>query len=342
MSFATTKSTKLAVVLTPAILCQCGCRGIQSALDPAGPQSRSISGHWWLLFWVCTVVFVLVVGFMLYGLWRSKIQTPNDAPVDPAKETRTTWYVSACVVATVVILFVFLVASLSTAKTIFSKPGGKPLEIEVTGHQWWWEVRYPDPDSSKIVVTANEIHIPAGQPVHILLKSADVIHSFWVPKLQGKMDLIPMHSNSLWMQADFPGVYRGQCAEFCGHQHAHMSFLVIAEPLADFNQWRDQQIQSGPPPADPVLRKGQHVFLSSSCVLCHTLRGTTASATLAPDLTHFASRHTIAAGTLSNDRASLERWIVNSQGVKPGNKMPPNDLNPEDLQNLLSYLGSLK
>ncbi|HZS47512.1 MAG TPA: cytochrome c oxidase subunit II [Blastocatellia bacterium] len=329
------------VLLTIIFLTQLSCKGIQSALDPAGPESGRINNLWWLLFGVCAVVFILVITFLFYALAHAR-RYKDGAPIGIDAQKKMTRNISICVAITVIILFVFLVASLTIGKSIYTNSSPDVLTIEVVGHQWWWEVHYPTDEASKRVVTANEIHIPVGQPVRLRLSSGDVIHSFWVPNLQGKMDLIPMHLNSEWIKADHPGVFRGQCAEFCGHQHAHMSLLVIAEPQDQFNAWMDQQRQSTNTPSDPVLQRGQHVFLSSTCILCHTIRGTLANGTNAPDLTHLASRQTIAAGTLPNNRGYLSGWVVDSQSIKPGNKMPPNHLNPDDLQALLTYLESLK
>jgi cytochrome c oxidase subunit 2 len=216
------------------------------------------------------------------------------------------------------------------------------VNIEITGHQWWWEVRYQDPDASSIFTTANEIHIPVGVPVTFTLKATDVIHSFWVPNLHGKKDLIPGKVSTIWLQADKAGVYRGQCAEFCGHQHAHMALWIFAEPREQFDAWRRNQIQSAVAPASSTEQKGQQVFLSSACVMCHAINGTTAGANVGPNLTHLASRNTIAAATLPNDREHLAQWVSDSQQIKPGNRMPPNKLLPEDMQALLDYLQSLK
>jgi cytochrome c oxidase subunit 2 len=337
----TLKKSKAVLLVTAILVSQYSCKGIQSALDPAGPGSGRIVSLWWLLFWVCSVVFALVIIFLFYSLLHSR-KYAEGAPIEINAQHKMTRTVAVCVALTSLILFVFLIASLTAGKAIFSGSGSDVVTIEVVGHQWWWEVHYPDDNASKRVVTANEIHIPVGRPVRVLLSSADVIHSFWVPNLQGKIDLVPMHLNSEWIRADRPGVFRGQCAEFCGHQHAHMSLLVIAEPSDKFNAWLDQQRRSTETPLDPAVQKGQQVFLSSPCVLCHTVRGTIANGTQAPDLTHLASRQTIAAGTLPNNRGYLSGWILDSQGVKPGNKMPPNHLTADDLQSVLSYLESLK
>jgi cytochrome c oxidase subunit 2 len=216
------------------------------------------------------------------------------------------------------------------------------LTIEITGHQWWWEIRYLDADASNIFSTANEIHIPVGVPVTFNLRAADVIHSFWVPNLSGKKDLIPGKLASIWLQADRPGSYRGQCAEYCGAQHAHMALWIIAESQDQFEVWRRNQMQSALPTAGDSQRRGQQVFLSSSCVMCHAINGTPAGSNVGPNLTHVGSRSMIAAATLQNTREHLQQWVTNSQAIKPGNKMPQNDLAADDLQALLDYLQSLR
>ena len=216
------------------------------------------------------------------------------------------------------------------------------IAIDVTGHQWWWEIRYNDVDASNIFTTANEIHIPVGVPVTFTLHGADVIHSFWVPNLAGKKDLIPGKVNSIWLQADKPGVYRGQCAEYCGLQYAQMAFWVIAESQEQFNAWKQNQTQTSVPAASDSQKRGQQVFLSSTCVMCHAINGTPAGSNIGPNLTHVGSRNTLAAATMANTREHLAQWIKDSQQIKPGNKMPQNNLSDADLQSLIDYLQSLK
>lgn len=315
-----------------------GCSGIQSALDPRGPQAARIAAEWWLLFWVSTAVFVAVAGLLLYAVFRARRGELTDVA---EVEGGGRGIVIGGTVLTVLILFVLLINSVSTGRAISTFPEGNPLTIEVIGYMWWWEVRYLDEDPSQIVTTANEIHIPVGQPVVVHLISRDVIHSFWVPNLHGKIDLVPGQENRLWLQADEPGIFRGQCAEFCGLQHALMAFLVVAQPLEEFNAWREQQLQAATPPTDPTQVRGQEVFFAAGCALCHTVRGTRALSAFGPDLTHLISRRTLAAATIPNTRGNLAAWIVDPQHVKPGNLMPPTILNPEDLQALLAYLDSL-
>jgi cytochrome c oxidase subunit 2 len=238
-------------------------------------------------------------------------------------------------------LFGLLVAAILTTRGINASPRGG-IEIVVTARQWWWQFDYDDPDQSQRITTANEITIPVGVPVHLDLRSPDVIHSFWVPNLHGKRDLVPGHPATFIVQADRPGVFRGQCAEFCGLQHAKMAFWVNAVPRDQYDAWVAQQRSQSAIPATPSQRKGQEVFMESPCPLCHSLRGTDASGKTAPDLTHFAGRRSIAAATLSNTRDHLDVWIRDPQGVKPGNQMPPMILEREKLGPLLDYLESLR
>jgi cytochrome c oxidase subunit 2 len=242
-----------------------------------------------------------------------------------------------------VVLLGWLVNSVMTARTLYAEPykDRGALTITVNGKRFWWEIKYLH-GNDVVANTANEIHIPVGQPVVFKLTATDVIPSFWVPALAGKMDLIPGRTNQVWLQADRPGIYRGQCAEYCGEQHAHMAFEVIAEELPQFNSWLTRQAEPAHEPADDRAKKGRMVLENSPCALCHQVRGTMAGGLIAPDLTHLASRRYIASGTLPNNRGSLAGWIVNAQGVKPGNHMPRINLDAESLDNLLAYLETLK
>jgi cytochrome c oxidase subunit 2 len=212
----------------------------------------------------------------------------------------------------------------------------------VTGYQWWWSVEYLNADPSLIVTTANELHVPVGRPILLTLKSADVIHSFWVPSLHGKTDLVPGRENATWLQVDRPGIFRGQCAEFCGVQHAHMSLSVIAESSDQFEQWLSAQRQPAPAPLTAEQSRGRDVVERGPCALCHTIRGTNAGARMGPDLTHFATRSTIAAGTVPNTRGNLAGWIADPQHLKPGSRMPATGLAAEDLQAVVAYLETLR
>jgi cytochrome c oxidase subunit II len=316
--------------------------GAHSALSPMGPQAERVEGLWQFLWITALVVFLAVVVAFLWGALRRRGEAaPDDPSLVRGASRRTYLLIGGATLTSAAIIFAFLVVDLVAARGLTVAPPS-PLLIEVTANRWWWDVDYPADPPSLHVTTANEIHVPAGFPVVVVLRSNDVIHSFWPPSLSGKRDLIPGQETSLWFQADTPGVYRGQCAEFCGHGHAKMAFLIIAEPPDSFAAWLAAQRDSARTPADSLTRRGQEVFLAGTCVMCHSVRGTPAGSRVGPDLTHLASRRTIAAGSLPNRRAALAGWIVDPQRTKPGARMPPNDLAPDDLHALLAYLESLE
>lgn len=317
----------LAVVGAVAALLVADAAAQQSAVDPRSPNARSIADLWWILFWLGTAVFIVVMLLVLVAVVRRRHE-----------EQGHRFVVGAGAVIPFFILAVVFGATLMTMRALADRDEEDALRIHIVGHQFWWEVRYPDAD----FVTANEINIPAGEDVRLDITTDDVIHSLWVPELSGKLDLIPGKTNTLWLHADEPGSYRGQCAEFCGIQHANMAFLVVARAPEDFAGWLEGQQQLANVPSSDVVKRGQEVFLSSACVYCHAVRGTNASGELGPDLTHLASRQTLAAGTLENNRGNLAGWIVDPQAIKPGNLMPGVDLSSEELQALLSYLESLE
>jgi cytochrome c oxidase subunit 2 len=311
-----------------------------SALNPAGSEARLIDRLWDAMFLTASVVFVLVVLALLWAAFRQR--RTDDAPLSPERERPLKTVVGLATGVTIVVLFGFLIYDVAVGREITSNPGPHALQIRVTGHQWWWEVQYRDSIANDWATTANEIHVPTGRPVALELRSTDVIHSFWPPNLSPKRDLIPGNVNSLSFRAESSGVYRGQCAEYCGLQHAKMAFLVIAEPPDSFAQWLARQRDTAMTPTDQLTRRGQEVFLGSTCAMCHAISGTPAGSRVGPDLTHLASRKTIAAGTLPNTRGNLAGWIVNPQSIKPGTRMPANQLEPADLQALLAYLETLK
>jgi cytochrome c oxidase subunit 2 len=292
------------------------------------------------MYAIAAVVFVLVVAALLAALFRRR-RAGEDAE-DPVRERRMAAVIALSAGATVATLVAVLFLSFGTGRRLTATPPPEALQILVTGRQWWWEVEYRDSVANRWATTANEIHVPVGRPVVFELRGGDVIHSFWVPNLGVKRDMIPGQETSIWFRADSPGVYRGQCAEFCGYQHAKMAFLVVAEPAPQFTAWLERQRDTARTPADSVAQRGQEVFLASSCVMCHAVAGTPAGSRVGPDLTHLAGRRTIAAGTLPNTRGHLAGWIVDPQQIKPGSRMPPNQLEPGDLQALLAYLESLE
>jgi cytochrome c oxidase subunit 2 len=312
-----------------AALLVAGCSGPQSALHPAGPSASRLAGLWWGLFFVAAAVWVIVVFLIVWAvvLRRGKEVKPRGGG------TRAV-VIAGIVLPTVVLLATFGVA-VGVMRAEADPPQPSVMTIDVIGHTWWWEVRYPG------FTTANEIHIPVGQAVDVRLRTADVIHSFWVPSLTSKRDMIPNKTNELWLQADEAGTYRGQCAEFCGVEHAGMSFLVVAQPADDFRAWLADQARPAQTPTQQLAARGEQVFTSASCASCHTVRGTSAQGGVGPDLTHFGSRQELGAGVAPNDPGWLGGWIANSQTVKPGNLMPPQPLASADLQAVIAYLESL-
>lgn len=321
----------VAIMALPALA---SCGGATNALRPQGPAAAQIADLWWFMFWVAAVIFIGVMGTLGYALFRRREQAERP----PQRSDGLGLIIGGGIVLPLVVITVLFGLTLTTLNALNAYARATALTIEVDGQQWWWEVRYPEQG----IVTANEIHIPVGRPVRLELRSKDVVHNIWVPELNGKMDLIPNRVNAFWLQADQSGVYRGKCAEFCGTQHAMMAFVVVAEPEEQFQAWLAQQSQPAFDPTDPVLQQGKQIFLGSACVYCHTIRGTVASGKLGPDLTHLASRRTLGAGILDNNRGNLSGWIVNAQAIKPGNRMPPMYLDSESLHALIAYLESLE
>ena len=327
-------------LLAAALMLLNGCAASSpSSLSPNAPDARGIANLTWLMFAIAAVVFIAVTVLLVIGFSRQRNQI-EPVILNPPHERRTlTLVLIFGGVLPAVVLTAVMALSVAIDNSEVSAKSRPPLTIEVVGHQWWWEVRYPGQN----IITANEIHIPTGQPVEIKLTTADVIHSFWVPQLHGKLDTIPGQTNTMTLQADQAGSYRGQCAEYCGLDHAKMAFQVIAEDEETFNAWLKQETQVAPDPPDgSVEKQGQQAFLGSACTYCHTIRGTNASGTLGPDLTHIASRRTIGAGVLPNIPGNLAGWITNAQAIKPGNKMPPMDFDSVQIQQIIAYFETLK
>jgi len=317
--------------------------GPQSALDSAGIQALRIEHLWWFFFAVCLVVYVIVLVVAIVAVIRRR-NVPDPVPTEVAseREHRLVRIVGAAIGVTVLLLVTMIVGDFLTRRALRSLDTGDPLEIRVTGHQWWWEFQYQDPIPSNLVTTATELHLPEGRPVKFVMRSADVIHSFWMPNLAGKRDLFPGRLTQLVVRADKRGRYIGQCAEFCGFQHASMRFLVVVESPAQFQEWLRSQRQPAATPVTAAQVRGQQVFLATTCIMCHTIQGTPAMSRVGPDLTHVASRQWIASGFLPNTRAHLGGWIADPQRIRPGVRMPANPLPPQDLRALLEYLGSLR
>jgi cytochrome c oxidase subunit 2 len=303
------------------------CTSDHQIMRGAGEGGARISVIGWFMFITSGVIAAVFVGLLAWALVRGG--------------TRPAWLPeNGFVIAGGIVLPAAVIVALTafTLTTLNDRNAPGSLQIEVVGHQFWWEVHYP----ATGVTTANEFRIPAGRDVRITLRSVDVIHSFWVPDLDGKIDMIPGQTNHITLRAEHAGVYRGQCAEFCGLQHARMAFFIRASPPAEFDRWLAHERQPAAEPTTASQRAGREAFEQLPCASCHTITGTSADGTVGPDLTHLAERSTLAAGVIPNDRGHLGGWIANSQTIKPGNLMPPIPLEPRQLQALLDYLEHLK
>lgn len=301
----------------------------------SGHDAQEISRLIALFGGVSIAVVVLIALLLASSIWhRRPADTSGGRP--QRDEGGLPWIYWGVGISAVVLLICMLF-NLGTIAAVARTPDDAAITVQVTAHQWWWEVEYQDPDSHKDFLSANEIHIPAGEKVRILLSSADVIHSFWVPSLAGKMDVIPGQTNVTWVQADQPGTYRGECAVFCGAEHARMEFRVVAQTPKDFEAWKVHQLEDAPQPQDATTLRGRLAF-ESRCAACHTLRGSSAAGMAGPDLTHLMDRSTLAAGTLPNDMGHLADWIRNPQKQKPGTGMPKVPVSEADLAAIVAYL----
>ncbi|MEJ1158699.1 cytochrome c oxidase subunit II [Prosthecomicrobium sp. N25] len=310
-----------------------GCKGAQSALDPAGPEARAVADLHWLMTTGAVGIFALVAILTIGAiLIRSDERAPGNE-----------WFVLGLGIAfPVVVLSALLWHGLSLARDLVVT-GAPALRVEVTGEQWWWRVAYLDSKGAVRLADANEIHVPAGATVEVVLNTADVIHSFWVPSLAGKLDMIPGRTNRFRIAASRPGIYRGQCAEYCGGQHALMAFTVVALEPAAFEAWWARSAGDAAAPVTEAERRGAALFQVQGCGACHTVRGTEAAGTVGPDLTRLGSRTTIAAGTFPRNPGTLAGWVASAQHLKPGNRMPSYDrLEGRQLRDLAAYLESLK
>jgi cytochrome c oxidase subunit 2 len=327
--------------LLPALACLllASCGGWQSALDAHGASAFSIKQLIILIVAICSLVWMLVMVVLIAALWRGRREA--NRPVGSSSESRMRNVVVTATALTVIVISGFTLASFFTTRSL-NAAGKDDLIVRVRGAQWWWNVEYLDPQPDRQFQTANEIHIPVGRNVRFQLEGDDVIHSFWVPSLAGKQDLIPGRHNELTVRADHTGVYRGQCAEFCGMQHAHMAFLVISETQEQFEKWAGAQREPAQIMPNEEIAAGRAAFLSKQCAACHTIRGTTAAGTTGPDLTHIGSRRYIAAGLFETTRGSLAAWIADPQTLKPGNNMPDVPLTGDELRSISAYLASLK
>ena len=338
------------VVLGFAGLVLAGCGDQETgAFTPRGSAAGEISWLFWVMVGLGTAVFVAVMGLLARaartpgvdatgGDTESPDEVTDDSEAARRRRSRRL-VIGGGIVLPVVVLVPLTVVMLVVADRISPfTSDDEPLEIHVIGHQYWWDVRYPDTDA----ITANEIRIPAGTPVRLRLETADVIHSVWAPELAGKIDMIPGQTTYLDIDATEPGEHLGQCAEFCGLQHARMRFLVIAMEPDEFDAWLAGEAEPAREPADASSQRGERVFTEVGCAACHSVRGTEAAGDLGPDLTHLADRRTLGAATLPNDRDHLADWILDPQAVKPGNLMPPTPIDDDALADLLDYLEGLE
>ena len=324
-----------------------GCANLPySTVMPKTEAARMIQDLYVLIFWLAVIVFVLVQGGLLYVLWRFRARPGHELPEQTHGNTTLEigW-----TIAPAVILVIMAVPTIRTIFALESAPppspdGNPPLVVEVVGKQWWWEFRYPEVrlPNGQPLTTANEMVIPTGRTVYLSITSDNVIHSFWVHQLMGKIDAMPNHDNRLWFTAEDPGQYFGQCAEYCGVQHAQMRMNVIAMTPADYQAWVARSSQPAEPVTD-IAREGAEAFVTNGCAGCHTIEGNpTAIGKIGPDLSHFGSRTTLAAGIMQNTPENLQHWLEDPQAIKPGNFMPNLHLRPRDVEALVAYLHSLK
>lgn len=304
---------------------------IVSVFDPAGPYAGSITTLSWVLIAMAVAVFAVV----LVALWIALF----GGSALKARLGGQTIVWAGGIVFPVVVLSALLIYGLSLTRNLTEPVPSDAMRVRITGEMWWWRVAYLDGNGQPFMLDANELHIPAGRPVQIELESNDVIHSFWVPRLSGKLDMVPGRRNTLPIQADKPGTYSGQCAEYCGGPHALMGFVVVAHAPAEFDAW----LASRRTPRPAIAMEGEALFRATGCAACHRIAGTGANGTAGPDLTHVGSRRSLGAGILPNHRGTMMGWIGDSQSIKPGNRMPPYKmLSAQELATLAVYLEAQK
>lgn len=328
----------------PLLLGGCSIQHYQSVFSDAAEEVRQFNILFVIFLLVCAAMYVLVIAFLIASIVRSRraeanvVESGRHHESDP--RMRTGLIAWAAMVGT--LLIALAIASFFADRSMAQAAAHEKLSVTVTGNQWWWDVQYNSADVSKTLRTANEIHLPVGVPVRIILHSNDVIHSFWVPSLAGKQDLIPGRENDISITPTKVGLYRGQCAEYCGTQHANMALVVQVEPYSDFIKWWEQGLQPAKAPTAPLAVAGYRYVTGRECAMCHTVAGTPAGATVGPDLTHFASSRSIAAGTMPMNEANIRRWVADPQKVKPGTRMPTIPLKPAELDAVVAYLETLK
>jgi cytochrome c oxidase subunit 2 len=314
-----------------------------SYLEAHGARAYPINSLTWALIIVSLVVVLMSIVLVLAATFRRRMwradALPGRVELEPLRSG--IGWIAIGVGASTLVLFGMTAWTVVTLAAVSSPPGGAKVNLEIIGHQWWWEVRYLGDTPDRTFRTANDIHVPVGQPVGVTLRTADVIHSFWVPALNGKTDLIPGQTNTTWFSASRPGVYRGQCTEYCGQQHAHMGLEVMADTPDDFRTWWDHQLEPARAPESDDARQDREAFITK-CGACHAVRGTRADGVLGPDLSHLMTRRSIAAATLPNTIGYLSGWIADPQHVKPGALMPRLDISGPELTRIRRFLETLK
>ncbi|MDB5545124.1 MAG: cytochrome c oxidase, subunit [Hyphomicrobiales bacterium] len=313
---------------------------LHSVFTTGGPEASEVLRLIAIFVALCAAIYVAVALALFYALGRRRRARPDPLSIDAAAESRAHTTVVGLTVLTGLCIIALTAISYATQSAITAdRPPS--VRVRLTGHQFWWEAQYRESKPNEMFATANEIVVPVGEPVLVELEASDVIHSLWFPSLMGKQDLIPGQQNILRFTVAREGVYRGQCAEFCGLQHAHMALLLRAVSKEDYAQWRARQLEPGDDAARQIAN-GERIYLSRGCGMCHTIRGTTSGGRTGPDLTHVGSRETIAAGLLPRNQGSLAAWIADPQRLKPGTQMPRVALSADELQDVSAYLEALK
>jgi cytochrome c oxidase subunit 2 len=308
---------------------------VSNIFAPAGAPADAIRTISLLVLGITAVIFLIVGGLLAYCIVRYR-RRPDDDGREPPQVYGSNPVELAWTLVPVLIIFVLITTTVRTTFEIqAAAPPADAVHVRVIGHQWWWEFQYPDLG----VVTANELHVPARVATYLTLESADVAHSFWIPRLAGKTDVIPNRRNVMWLTPWEPGTYLGQCAEYCGTQHAHMLLRVVAHAPDEFQRWVASQRQ--PATTDPRVAAGRRLFEATACVSCHTVQGTDASGTFGPDLTHLMSRETLGAGVAPNGPATLKAWVADPSVLKPGVLMPAMKLSAPELDQMVAYLTTL-
>jgi cytochrome c oxidase subunit 2 len=327
------------------LLGACSYQHYQSDFGAAATQDRQFLTLFWIFMAVCGVMYALVIAFLIAGLARRRTEAETNV-VETGRHHRSHPLMRATLIGWAALIGVGLaalsIASFFADRSMAEAATNEKLSITLTGNQWWWDIVYNSNDASKTMRTANELHLPVGVPTRILLNSADVIHSLWIPSLGGKQDLIPGRQNDITFVPRKIGIFRGQCAEFCGTQHAHMALVVVVQSYPDFIKWWDHQLQPAVAPRTPLQMAGYQYVTNGPCSACHNIGGTPASGTVAPDLTHLASRKSLAASTMPMSEGNLYGWVEDPQSLKPGVKMPTIGLEPDRLHAVVAYLETLK